>query len=712
MPRGNPGGYGIGHPSKLGRQVGNTPLDRAGRFGDTTVGHLTPGEVVIPRRIAEQVESPLRQILGQRFGEFQVGGLDDKINPITGRKEFFHDIDEGGAAGSGGAFGPGGSASLDVGPGDEQGEADSSYEVMRNDFLQAPSLDFLVPEGGTATNISRGLGRAPTNIDTNLSESPDGPSRSREWAEGRGQFPDLTSRVDPYGLGAADQKMAAGSGFAPWGAEYLGNWWDDPAQIEKEYVPQGPSSRPSVQAVPRERAFLDSEWESPWLGAEGGLRDRTFIPARPRGRQDPDAEWDPITSEGRGGFPGLGEGPAPNYGVGAVPADAGVFNTRPLGAPNEWDDYRLQGPTGLTRPGQWLETDPPDDSSFLKSAARYLEKPENIARIAAAPIPFATTAMEVARNLVANARKFNVDNDLFFGDPDFRPVVTGEGAMADAYEAMLRDTRRGGQKAINLMSRGGPDNWKLGREIGSEFAERFPGLEGEDPGPQPFNFNRFFNQSARPVATAEAPIESPVNTLAGSRQGFFNEINEAFPGDAFQSVDNEILNSLLNERQSGASGRVARASARGNLNEAGSFAANQNLSQQADDARTRLGDISLGVRGQNQRAIDEIRSRAFDAAGRFQPGDSPFDITPFVTERQNLIGDLQGSFREDITTALGGERLFNPFDAINVGGSAQGAVSGAQPNLAFLDRIAAREGLTGRSVRDRRGLGTRGSGVF
>lgn len=66
----------------------------SGRATDTTLAHLTLGEVVIPREIVEdpEVMAALQQIFqayGADMAEFTVGDPANKINPETGYPEFF-----------------------------------------------------------------------------------------------------------------------------------------------------------------------------------------------------------------------------------------------------------------------------------------------------------------------------------------------------------------------------------------------------------------------------------------------------------------------------------------------------------------------------------------------------------------------------------------------------------------------------------------------
>ena len=101
------------HPRKLAEM---------GRGGDTEVGHLTEGEVVVPPELAGN--SDVRQHLLEAFeragidiGRYTVGGEDDSRNPRTGMREYRgrgaeNEGDDrgfgGGGPGSGGGGGGGG----------------------------------------------------------------------------------------------------------------------------------------------------------------------------------------------------------------------------------------------------------------------------------------------------------------------------------------------------------------------------------------------------------------------------------------------------------------------------------------------------------------------------------------------------------------------------------------------------------------------------
>ena len=193
------------------------------------------------------------------------------------------------------------------------------------------------------------------------------------------------------------------------------------------------------------------------------------------------------------------------------------------------------------------------------------------------------------------------------------------------------------------------------------------------------------------------------------RTSFGEEVSGVFPGDAFGAIDDEIINSIIEERRGPAQQQISNFEARGNLNPLGGQTANEFISSGVGPAGERLREVGLGVQTANQAAINDIRDRATQQVGGFQLGDDLFDVSPFGLERSSLISEREGSLRGDILSSLGSEPLFDVTGALQEAGRTQGVVSGT-PNKSFLDAIAARE--AGAASKTRRGLGSRGSGAF
>ena len=169
------------------------------------------------------------------------------------------------------------------------------------------------------------------------------------------------------------------------------------------------------------------------------------------------------------------------------------------------------------------------------------------------------------------------------------------------------------------------------------------------------------------------------------------------------------MDSIVNERLGGAQQQVSRAGARGSLSDVGSNIANETLLGQQEGVRERVGDVGSSVLGGYSNELQAIKDRATTANQGFILGDDRFDVTPFATERGDFLSgtDVAGG----VTRALGSDPLFGLSSALLEGGRSQGLVSGTSGSENFLDTLAAREKETGLN-KARRGLGSRGSGVF
>lgn len=102
-----------------------------GRGGDTMLGHLTPGEVVIPRgRMTPKLMAAFLEAMdGADPGEFVVGGAGNKRNPMTGAPEYFDRGDPESGAGDYGGLGMGEAPGSTDPSGGQRGDggSDASY---------------------------------------------------------------------------------------------------------------------------------------------------------------------------------------------------------------------------------------------------------------------------------------------------------------------------------------------------------------------------------------------------------------------------------------------------------------------------------------------------------------------------------------------------------------------------------------------------------
>ena len=152
-----------------------------GRGGDTMVGHLTPGEVVLPADVLAQ--PGVRAGVGRAFwqagvpmGRYTVGGRDDSRNPRTGMREYA--IGDPGGIGGGGSAGPGGDGDRD------RSRQDAAREARDREARDAARGGRSTP--GTPVGKRGGVGspRAPDSAPLGDPRSgPDIEAAKRGWRE-------------------------------------------------------------------------------------------------------------------------------------------------------------------------------------------------------------------------------------------------------------------------------------------------------------------------------------------------------------------------------------------------------------------------------------------------------------------------------------------------------------------------------------------------
>jgi hypothetical protein len=199
------------------------------------------------------------------------------------------------------------------------------------------------------------------------------------------------------------------------------------------------------------------------------------------------------------------------------------------------------------------------------------------------------------------------------------------------------------------------------------------------------------------------------NEQAARQRDYGETLNQAFPGDAFQDIDDDIISSIVDERQAGPSSIISNVQARGTLNPLGGQTATKFLESQVPEATAKVGQAAQGIGAGYQQDLFDIRDRAQSEIGEYKLGDPLFDVEPFAQERGDLLAEQQGTFPSDIRAATTDVPLFDINAAINRAGSRQGLVSGTPAQAPLLDTLAAREAAAKRSDR---GASSTGSGTF
>ena len=204
-------------------------------------------------------------------------------------------------------------------------------------------------------------------------------------------------------------------------------------------------------------------------------------------------------------------------------------------------------------------------------------------------------------------------------------------------------------------------------------------------------------------------------TAKGSefRQQGVQAIEQSFPEGFASDIFNpeafsKAAENIYGQKLGGAQDIIARAGSRGQLSPRGGRLASESLLSQGPDVRSGISDVISGIRSGLEGGLQGIRGSALEQAQGYQLGDELFDVTPFETQATDYLKSSLPGIESDISGAIGTDPLFSAVSALQEGGRQQGQVSGTP---SFLDVLAEREGGIG-AGRDRRGLGSRGSGVF
>ena len=123
------------------------------------------------------------------------------------------------------------------------------------------------------------------------------------------------------------------------------------------------------------------------------------------------------------------------------------------------------------------------------------------------------------------------------------------------------------------------------------------------------------------------------------KSSFGSEIDKSFTGNAFvDPIDDDIINSIVEERSGPARQQISNFSARGNLNPLGGKSANEFVTKQFDDARGRVQDVGKSVLGGTQQRINTLGDTARSEIGGYKLGDELFKGFQLDIENAIILG--------------------------------------------------------------------------
>lgn len=162
------------------------------------------------------------------------------------------------------------------------------------------------------------------------------------------------------------------------------------------------------------------------------------------------------------------------------------------------------------------------------------------------------------------------------------------------------------------------------------------------------------------------------------------------------------IDNILGTAKAGAQAQADRGLARGQFNQVGYDAAENNINQQYAADQSKVGSAANDVLNSYRTKLDGVRNNAFGAASNSTLGDN-FNIGDYTPQAQSVI-DQAGKYAPgDLTTQVGNQPLFDLSSIIGAGGTAQGAQNMQSTDVASA-LAAQRQASTAQ-----RGLGTQGS---
>ena len=636
-------------------------LASKGRGGDSEIGHLTPGEIVLPANLPQQQPDLYAQIeafFGDDLGRYTVGGNDDSINPATGYPEFEAPGNPGAAGGGTGA--PGSSSG--------GGGGGNSPQSQAQGLASLPPTAFSGPGHGDATGEGVSSGVGPTGkslFNVNL---------ENEVISEQQKNP----KAMETNLSLALHNMSQG--------------------LAETGTPPGAISQQNQQIQFMPSIFGEN------LGLVDPVTGETISPAQIASMTP--AQFSALSSNPDTGVVGDPESP-----FGQVMSQLGLISSIAMnptlaGLAQTIASEVIMGNERLSLPGLFG-----DDGSLsgLNPFSGLINSLSHELSNANAD-SISTFGPSTAVN--GGGQPSNMGPGI---------VIPQQPAFEDPNEALQRFINRfltpeqrteQSTELFNILSGGAnlDKNPFSGEDALQQFQNVIQG--GIDRGNTNLGIDDITQGQFATEFGSPNIIDNILNDETGIRkQRFTDQINSTFDGSAFGDIDSDIINSIVEERAGPARQQVANAEARGTFNEVGSASANEFINNQFGIASDRITQIGEGINSGNQREVDAIRDFAKNNISGFELGDEGFDAAPFAAQRQSIIDDRSGSFGSDIISDLGSEALFDIGGAIGAGGSAQGNVSGTGSggNNNLLDVIASREAQSNRTSR---GLGSKGSGAF
>lgn len=141
------------------------------------------------------------------------------------------------------------------------------------------------------------------------------------------------------------------------------------------------------------------------------------------------------------------------------------------------------------------------------------------------------------------------------------------------------------------------------------------------------------------------------------------------------TVDDDILNTILGEQSGSAQKMLQYNKDRGLLNDAGFNEALSRFRGQESAARSTLTGIGDATLGKVRSGIKDITGEAGTAASSWSFGTPSFDLTPYITRANDYATNAKTDLEGKIRSAVGSTQLFDIPSLIAQAGTAQGPMN-------------------------------------
>jgi len=210
----------------------------------------------------------------------------------------------------------------------------------------------------------------------------------------------------------------------------------------------------------------------------------------------------------------------------------------------------------------------------------------------------------------------------------------------------------------------------------SEITGNLPDFAGSGPD-DVRNFDQFFNTGIAPdvLDTRQSQLRNQFLNQLDDRFGSGFEL-EAVPGSFDDAAIEQVLDQAYQEALQG----VERSRSRGQLTDSGFNRAVEELGTQRQGGATDLDAAGQSIIEDIRNQLSELATGARAGASSFRLGQD-FDPNRFFNEFETITGSPTADIAARLRSAVPASSIFNPGEAITVGGSRQGLVNPGRNSL-------------------------------